>query len=104
MVQLLSSVSCSELPSVHFPSLISGTVFYTQLQLLKSLSQWIPLNALKKQNKTPWPLVRKRNIPTDRPPLVDKILVLAFAGRGVSRGQRGGSPTIVNLSFLDRSR
>jgi hypothetical protein len=27
-----------------------------------------------------------------------------FADRGVSRGKRGGSPTIVNLSFLDRSR
>jgi hypothetical protein len=24
--------------------------------------------------------------------------------RGVSRGQRGGSPPVVNLSFLDRSR
>jgi hypothetical protein len=24
--------------------------------------------------------------------------------RRVSRGQRGGSPTVVNLSFLDRSR
>jgi hypothetical protein len=23
---------------------------------------------------------------------------------GMSRGQRGGSPTVVNLSFLDRSR
>jgi hypothetical protein len=31
-------------------------------------------------------------------------LVLTFADRGVSRGQRGGSPTAVNLSFLDRSR
>jgi hypothetical protein len=27
-----------------------------------------------------------------------------FADIGVSRGQRGGSPTVVNLSFLDRSR
>jgi hypothetical protein len=28
----------------------------------------------KKQNKqTPWPLVRERTIPTDRPPLVDEI-------------------------------
>jgi hypothetical protein len=27
-----------------------------------------------------------------------------FADRGASRGQRGGSPTVVNLSFLDRSR
>jgi hypothetical protein len=28
----------------------------------------------KTQNKqTPWPLVRKRTIPTERPPLVDEI-------------------------------
>jgi hypothetical protein len=31
-------------------------------------------------------------------------LVPTFADRGVSRGQRGGSPTVVNLSVLDRSR
>jgi hypothetical protein len=31
-------------------------------------------------------------------------LVPTFADRGVSRGQRGGSPTVVNLSFLDQSR
>jgi hypothetical protein len=31
-------------------------------------------------------------------------LVPTFADRRVSRGQRGGSPTVVNLSFLDRSR
>jgi hypothetical protein len=30
--------------------------------------------------------------------------VPTFVDRGVSRGQRGGSPTIVNLSFLDWSR
>jgi hypothetical protein len=30
--------------------------------------------------------------------------VPTFVDRGVSRGQRGGSPTVVNLSFLDRSR
>jgi hypothetical protein len=33
-----------------------------------------------------------------------RILVPTFVDRGVSRGQRGGSPTVVNLSFLDRSR
>jgi hypothetical protein len=33
-----------------------------------------------------------------------RILVLTFVDRRVSRGQRGGSPTAVNLSFLDRSR
>jgi hypothetical protein len=31
-------------------------------------------------------------------------LVLTFMDRGVSRGQRGGAPTAVNLGFLDRSR
>jgi hypothetical protein len=31
-------------------------------------------------------------------------LVPTFVDRGVSRCQRGGSPTVVNLSFLDRSR
>jgi hypothetical protein len=33
-----------------------------------------------------------------------EILVLTFVDRGVSRGQRGGSPKVLNLSFLDRSR
>jgi hypothetical protein len=47
--------------------------------------------------KTPWPLVRKRTIPTERPPPT-------FVDRGVSRGQRSGSRTVVNLSLLDRSR
>jgi hypothetical protein len=42
--------------------------------------------------KTPWPLVRKRTIPTERPSPT-------FADRGVSRGQLGGSPTVVNLQF-----
>jgi hypothetical protein len=57
-----------------------------------------------KQKQTPWALVRKRSIPTERPPLVDKILVPPFVDSGMSRGQRGGSLTVVNLSFLDRSR
>jgi hypothetical protein len=30
-------------------------------------------------------------------------LLPTIADRGVSRGQRGGSPTVVNLSFLDRA-
>jgi hypothetical protein len=30
-------------------------------------------------------------------------LVQTFVDRRVSRGQHGGSPTVVNLSFLDRS-
>jgi hypothetical protein len=31
-------------------------------------------------------------------------LVPTFVDRGVSRGQRDGSPTVVNLSFLSWSR
>jgi hypothetical protein len=48
--------------------------------------------------KNQLPVVRKRTIPTERPPLVDKILVPTFVDRGVSRRQRGGSPTVVNLT------
>jgi hypothetical protein len=33
-----------------------------------------------------------------------RILVPTFVDRGMSRGQRGGSPTVVYLRFLDRSR
>jgi hypothetical protein len=33
-----------------------------------------------------------------------RILVPTFVDRMVSRGQRGGTPTAVNLSSLDRSR
>ena len=36
-------------------------------------------------------LVRERTIPTERPPPVGEV-VPNFAGRGVSRGQRNGSP------------
>jgi hypothetical protein len=50
-------------------------------------------------------LVRKRTIPTDWATATCwRNLVPTFTDRGVSRGQRGGSPTVVNLSFLDRSR
>jgi hypothetical protein len=39
---------------------------------------------------TPWPLGRKRTIPTERPPLVGEVSV-NFCGYRVSRGQRNGS-------------
>jgi hypothetical protein len=63
----------------------------------------VVLTVKQKQKQTLWPLVRERTIPTERPPLVNDILVPTFVDRGVSRGQRGGCPTAVNLSFLDRS-
>jgi hypothetical protein len=33
--------------------------------------------------QTPWPLVRKGTIPTERPRLVDEILVPTFGDNGV---------------------
>jgi hypothetical protein len=58
-------------------------------------------------NLTPWPLVRERIIPTERPPLVDEILMPTFVDRRVSRGQSSGSPTVVNIKnklwHLDRN-
>jgi hypothetical protein len=54
--------------------------------------------------QTPWLLVHKQTIPTKRPPLVGEILVPTIADRGVLCGQWAESPTVVNLSFLDRSR
>jgi hypothetical protein len=33
-----------------------------------------------------------------------RLLVPTFLDRGVSRGQRGGTPTAVDLRFPDRSR
>jgi hypothetical protein len=44
----------------------------------------------KKKKKTPWPLVRKRSVSTQPPP---RNSVPTFVDRGMSRGQRGGSPT-----------
>jgi hypothetical protein len=42
----------------------------------------------------PWPLVRERHLST-------KFSANFFWIEGVSRGQRSGSPMVVNLSFLD---
>jgi hypothetical protein len=50
------------------------------------------------KHQSPRPLVRKRALPTELPPLVGESLVPASADRGVSCVQRGGSPKVVNLS------
>jgi hypothetical protein len=58
---------------------------------------------VNRTKQTPWPLVRKRSIPTSDRHLSTKLLP-TFVDRRVSRGLLGGSPTVVNLSFLDRTR
>jgi hypothetical protein len=65
-----------------------NAIFYAEFHVIKTNKQ------------TPWTLVRKRNIPTERPPVVEKFSA-TFVDRGVSRGQGGGSLTVANLSFLD---
>jgi hypothetical protein len=40
------------------------------------------LQSVYLKTKTPWSLVRERTIPTERPPLVEEILVSTFVDRG----------------------
>jgi hypothetical protein len=72
----------------------------SKLVMICCIQLWTRTDSL---TKTPWLLIRKRNIPTERPPLIGQFLLPTFADRGVSRGQRGGSLTALNLSFLDRN-
>jgi hypothetical protein len=53
----------------------------------------------KKKTKTPWLLVRKRTVPTKRPPLVSEVSA-NFCGYRVSCGQRNGSPrSLIRFSW-----
>jgi hypothetical protein len=48
-------------------------------------------------------LVRERTIPTERPPPVGEVSA-NFADRGVSRGQRNGSPRSLDLYLLNKEQ
>ena len=59
-----------------------------------------PTNALSKvqYNHThSVALVHERTIPTERPPPVGEVSANFFADRGVSRGQRNGSPRPIQI-------
>jgi hypothetical protein len=58
---------------------------------------------IKTKTKLPWPLVRTRTIPTERPPLVGEVSANFLQIDGVAWSVQR-IPTAVNLSFLDRSR
>jgi hypothetical protein len=71
--------------------------------------RWESLNpeqeSTNKQNKTnSVALSRQANYTDWSTATCRRNVVPTFVDRGVSRGQRGGSPTVDNLSFLDRSR
>jgi hypothetical protein len=53
-----------------------------------------------KQKTTPWPVVRKRTIQTERPPLVGEVSANFWRKEGVSWSAHR-IPTAVNLGFLD---
>jgi hypothetical protein len=57
---------------------------------LHARSVYLVLSFPIQTKQTSWLLVRKRTIPTERPPLVGEFLVPTFGGRWVSR-QRDGS-------------
>jgi hypothetical protein len=74
-------------------------------QILKRASRFVIVftNRTKKKNN-----LRGLQSASELYRLIDRHLstnlVPTFGDRGMSRGQRGGSPTVVNLSYLDRSR
>jgi hypothetical protein len=94
--RLLLPASClaysSALKISMFPRIVGFFPKYTALQashLRENLKS--KRNVLQtKRNETPWLLIRKRTIPTERPPLVSKASV-SFCGWRVSRGQRNES-------------
>jgi hypothetical protein len=61
-------------------------------------------NGITKQQKNFVALSPQENYTDRATATCRRNLVPTFVDRGVSHGQRGGSPTVVNLSFLDRSR
>jgi hypothetical protein len=50
-----------------------GAGFLRVLPFTFSLIHSTDWSTINKTKQTPWPLVRERTIPTDRPPLVDEI-------------------------------
>jgi hypothetical protein len=61
-------------------------------------------DSVYKTNKNSVALSRKANHTDWATATCRQNVVPTFVDRGVSRGQRGGSPAVVNPSFIDRSR
>jgi hypothetical protein len=70
-------------------------LFYT----LFEIHEWI-----NKQKKNSLAISPRANYTNWATATCQRNLVSTFVDRGVSRGQRGRSPMVVNLSFLDWSR
>jgi hypothetical protein len=93
----LNNVISFYVTSLHFNAL-HFFIIYTPLSLR------VVYHFPNETNKTNSLALSPRNNYTDwATATCRRNLVTTFVDRGVSRGQRGGSPTVVNLSFLDRS-
>jgi hypothetical protein len=74
----------------------------TAQQCHRFLLKYLSSTSMKQTNSVA--LIPRANYTDRTTATCRRNLVPTFVDRGVSRGQRGGSPTAVNLSFLDRSR
>jgi hypothetical protein len=72
MMEELRSSETSVLTRATWRNIPDDGVLRKQIQFPK-LCVFCYLAFRTKQKKTPWPLVRKRSIPTERPPLIDEI-------------------------------
>jgi hypothetical protein len=109
-----SSILWDREPAVYFGGSLQADLFVACIMLISSL----PLSSTLKMVSTySWETSvvlhrnTKNNKQTNSVALSPRAtatcrqnLVPTFVDRGVSRGQRGKSPTVVNLSFLDRNR
>jgi hypothetical protein len=72
---------------------IFSTLKMEPIHLHRTAKKTNSVTLSKQENYTDWATATCR-----------RKLVPTFVDRGMSRGQRGGTPTVVNLNFLDRSR
>jgi hypothetical protein len=94
--QLVSDVGfpvCSNLAQPGRKNAVTMARKTKDIRVIRSHTQTNSVALSPQANYTDWATATCR-----------RNLVLNFVDRRVSRGERGGSPTVVNLSFIDRSR
>jgi hypothetical protein len=98
-------------PTSPFPFILCGgcyktkhNITYVQYYFTSKQPYHIKrLQYLSLSDNTLWPLVRKRTIPTDRPPLVSEVSANFLRTEGIAWSVQW-IPTAVNIGFLDWSR
>jgi hypothetical protein len=70
---ILHSHSCEYLESYNFILYLCGLYYVRDRKQVRGRQLHLCLVYIYMYKQTPWPLVRKQTIPTDRPPLVDEI-------------------------------